>query len=151
MPGRFIDVPLELGEWIAAAIKRFADDHHLNCVLWHEDEHIWFVEQERDYSSFSCRRRVQITPYWDPGSERGLYFVPQIFVMPKDRRVIKTLKQVNKDHIRSLSMLELPRNNMDEVHRKVSRELLSVWEIVQKYDPDAMDFDEVVQRTSENG
>ena len=133
MRSRFIEPSPVVGDVISAFVAEAAKQLELDFVLWYQGEPVWFVEKRKDDQEQSLIRRVQITLNWRPGKAVRLYFVPQIFSIPKTGDVIKTLEKIDTKNIKDLDLEKLS-FKYKEFYDKVN----DAWEIASKYDPNQL-------------
>lgn len=135
MPSQLIEPTSDIGEMISDFVSKAAEKLNLKPVLWYHGEPIWFVEKRENEQERSLVRRVQITLNSHSGKRERLYFVPQIFSIPKTGGVIKALEKIDTKNINSLGLekgLEFG---------EFSRKVFKAWEIADKYDPDQLDYE----------
>lgn len=99
--GRQIEINLDLAESISSYVVQVAGELQLKPVLRYQQSQDWAIEQSEEGEAGIVTRRVQITPCWLPGKEKGqgnqLYFVPQLVWVPQEGTVIKTLRAPQQD------------------------------------------------------
>lgn len=142
MEGKFIDVTLQAGKVITSFVEKAAGEMELDSVLWYQGNPIWFIEERKETEKQLSVRRVQITSYLLFGSGSFLYFVPQIFVMPKKVNVIKTLKQIEEKNIKRLPLQKfdnVKKSDTGKLYNDFCKKLKKTWEIAMGYSPSKLD------------
>jgi hypothetical protein len=128
MPERFTDIDPEVGDKISTYVVQSASLLRLDSVTWYHGDPIWFVQQQEEMAEQSVLRRVQITTL-----KGKLYFVPQLFAMPKTEQVIKTFERIDTKQIQDMRLQNLEK--FDDFQKRVE----AAWSIAQTYDPGKLD------------